>query len=291
MRRHASPLFCLALAVLLLSLLAACRGYSTAGASGPGATSGGSQTPSWCLTPNPGKINQVCSGTPVTGHKGLSTCDGPSQPTCPPMPNPDLWVRLSSTSPADVLAAMQACPDYISPVDAFQLPENSSIAFDPPVLVRSATTGPHIPLQYSDYFVVRVLVNGVRAGIYSLSYDPAGQRISMSSFGMQQPNDPNYGKHFPWEGVSSTAAAQMLQSSRGVTIAVGTAPELVYFDLDPRAYPPILAIKWTGGGNNDVEPIWRLLGADGKLYFVGTDAKVYAANQLPIAPGDSLVRP
>jgi hypothetical protein len=47
--------------------------------------------------------------------------------------------------------------------------------------------------------------------------------------------------------------------------------------------------NWTGGGLETYTPIWRLHGANGLLYFVGVDGKVYLPDQLPVLPGTTII--
>jgi hypothetical protein len=296
-KRRGAPL---ALAAMLL-LLAAC-GVSVNSQSGSPSTAKtplvAASTPTACLpVTDAGKLayssGPLCGGTPSSTGTGKhpATCDEPGQPTCPPLP--DTWSPVASTSAADILAALQACPDYQSPADEAQAGASAVFRFDTPVLVLNATTGPGAQAQMMDlpYFVIRATGAGVGSVVYSVQYDPAKQRLRISTFGQMALSDPRNAKPFPWDGLSAGAAVSALVSQRGVAVRSGTAPQLVDFALDPQAGPPRATIIWNGGGYNEAEPIWRLQGADGTLYFVGIDGHAYAASDLPLAPNATLVQP
>jgi hypothetical protein len=205
-----------------------------------GAAFGG--TPTASLTPPPGKINTVPILTPITGHKGHATCDEPGQPTCPPLPN--FWVPIASDSPTAVLAALPTLPGYMTPVQASNLPATDSYSFDTPVLVLPATLddpakqgggeGDNLP-----HFVIRASVNGVRMITYDATYNPSTKELGDLTFGGDSPGSPHYNKPFPFEGVPAKSAVAILRNARGLTLAAGTQPQLVFFALNPNVMNPI----------------------------------------------------
>lgn len=228
------------------------------------------------------------AGAATHGQKGKATCDLPGQVSCP---NPGRqWSPVASTSPHDLLAAMRANPAYMSPLDAFSLPSNSTYSFDDPVLVLPATTGTQVDVESMPEYIVCVSINGVRQVTYGLTYDPAKKQLYINGIGMSLPNEPHYGKPFPWYGVTASVALSKLQSARHVNAAPGFQPQLVYFAPDPQIAIPGHTPPWAGGGTNSGVAIWRIKGADGRLYFVGIDANVYDAAQLPIEPGSTIVQ-
>lgn len=223
------------------------------------------------------------------GQKGHATCDEPGQPRCP---TPDRhWVSVASTSPSDILAAMRASPAYMTPPMAASLPSTSAYAFDAPVVVLPATTGSHQDVDSMPHYLVVASVNGVRQVSYDLTYDPARKQLYISGIGFSLgPNDPHYGKPFPWDGLTASAALSKLQAAHQVSAATGFQPQLVYFAPDPKIAIPGQAHPWKDGGTNAGEPIWRIKGADGQLYFVGIFGDVYTAAELPIEPGAKIVQ-
>jgi len=62
-------------------------------------------------------------------------------------------------------------------------------------------------------------------------------------------------------------------------------PELVFFPIDPQWRDPNSPKHgWSGGGDSPMDPMWHLVGVDGRDYFVGVDMRVYDAASLPLAP-------
>lgn len=235
-----------------------------------------------------GKQGPIQSGTPPTGRKGHATCDEPGQPTCPPEPNDSVYLAVAT--PATVLAAMPTIPGYMTPVEAASAPAGSTYSFDTPVLVLPATMGNSNGDDNLPHYVVRASINGVRMVTYDYTYDPATHMLKSGPIGGSVPNDPGYGKPFPWYGVSASAAITTLHTSRGLALAATTQPQLVFFGLNPAVMNPAHPLKWFAGGESDGDPIWRLKGGDGKLYFVGIDGHVYTPSQLPIEPGATFVQ-
>ncbi|MGH2515410.1 MAG: hypothetical protein ACRDHP_07120, partial [Ktedonobacterales bacterium] len=235
----------------------------------------------------PGKLAGV-SGTAPTGQKGHATCDLPGQPKCPPADA--FWSAVTSASPQGILAAMQANPAYMSPAQAEGAAGAVTATFDTPVLVLPATTG-NSEYQYNlPHYIVCASTNSICSVNYDVIYDAANHRLRIGSVGIAVPNDPHYNKPFPWSGVSSAEAVSLVQSARGVALASGFTPELVYFAPNPDLANPGNAAKWSGGGTDAGIPIWRVRGSDGHAYFVGIDGKVYLPSQLPIEPGAAVAQ-
>ena len=65
----------------------------------------------------------------------------------------------------------------------------------------------------------------------------------------------------------------------------GTQPDLVFFPLADDVTGPQATRSWTGGGDSPLDPMWRVIGADGATYFVGQDQHVYNLASLPIKAG------
>lgn len=271
--------------VLLAAAIVGTVGVVAAAFGGPLAAS---------LTPPPGKATKEHDLTPIPGRKGHATCDEPGQPTCPPLPN--FWVPIASDSPAAVLAALPTLPGYLTPVQTAQLPATDSYSFDTPVLVLPATfddpakqggsTDDNLP-----HFVIRASVNGVRMITYDATYNPATRQIGDLTFGGDPPGSPLYNRPFPFEGVSASSAVATLHAARGLAVAAGTQPQLVFFAENPNAVNPLHPIKWNGGGTDPVHPIWRLKGSDAQPYFVGVDGHLYLPKDLPVAPGATFTQP
>lgn len=232
-----------------------------------------------------GKASGV-AGSPAPTQTHYARCDYTGQP---PTPTPHAyWVHVASAAPADVLAAMTSAEDYVTPLQVVGVSGTSKYSFDAPVLVKPAfyrSVNPDLP-----HFIIRASINGVRYITYDVLYDPILCRIRLSSVGGQSPNDPAYGKTFPFAGISSHDAIIKVQADRDVALAAGYTPELVYFSPHPNLMPPHATMQWAGGGTDPAHPVWRLKGTDGRLYFVGTDGIVYGPAQLPVEPGLALIQ-
>ncbi len=271
--------------ILLAAAISATVGV-VAAAIGAGATAD--------RTPPSGKISTQLVLTPIAGRKGHATCDEPGQPTCPPLPN--FWRPITSDSPSAVLAALPSLPGYLSPPHVASLPAADSFSFDMPVLVLPATTVQAATTAASEdnnlpHFVIRASVNGVRMITYDVTYNPSSHEIGDLTFGGDPPNSPHYNKPFPFAGVSASAAIATLHTVRGVSVAAGKQPQLVFFALNPDAVNPAHPLKWFGGGESPENPIWRLKGSDGLLYFVGGDGQLYLPRDLPVVSGAAFTQP
>lgn len=60
-------------------------------------------------------------------------------------------------------------------------------------------------------------------------------------------------------------------------------PELIFFPLADSFLGPQAPHQWLAGGESPLDPMWRIVGADGVSYFVGRDQHAYVQQDLPIA--------
>ena len=204
-------------------------------------------------------------------------CGLAGQPACPTA-DPG-WVSVSSSMPAAALTA-------ISSHKMFSAFESRFGHFSPdlPVLVHPyGVYGPASDYYLDDHWVVAVRNSaGQECGIFDFVYDRAHQRLRFSSFDVLTSQDPRFGKAFPY--ISSNVAQSRLLSQLHEATLVGVAPALIFFPIATGWIGPQASHTWTLGGDSPVNPVWLLTGADGHTYFIGSDLRVHAQGELPIAP-------
>jgi hypothetical protein len=209
----------------------------------------------------------------------------PGQSTPAAIGNTPQWVTVPSGSPAAVAAAARQTHMYQEVAAAAKTELGKTLdngALGTPMLVHAYRPTPGM----TDVWVVPVLDHAGSQSVVALldfAYDTANQRLRPLSFaGPFVAGDPEYGQAFP--RYSASQAAERFASAHLAQPAPGSEPKLVYFpaDLD-KITGPHPAVHWTGGGQFADQAIWRIAGANGQDYFVGTDGNVYTASQLPLA--------
>ena len=182
------------------------------------------------------------------------------------------WIPLRSQAPSDVLAAMQQSP-MLDPANGQTLDLSR---LGTPLLVHglAARDGSALP----DTYVVPALDrSGHAAGAVEAELNASGTALQVDgivTFAKAQPAAITR--------LSATAAAERVSQRRHVALRAGEAPQLVYFPVDSEAQT-LGKLKWSAGGEYPADPIWRVPGADGQDYFVGTNGAVYTLAQLPRA--------
>lgn len=234
--------------------------------SGDGATASGGGPPSG-VSAGYGSLNHPKG---PCGNSGQAACTAVDP----------AWVAVGSASPSSVAAAIMGSRDYAA-ISA----QYGCGALDTPALVRAY--GAHTGVDYydDDHWVVSVRdATGMRCGLFDFVYDRAHQRARFSSYGVLTPQDPHARQAFPY--IASSAAQGKLQSQRKLSLRPGTQPELIFFPIDP-SFPTLTSPvhKWAGGGNSAMNPMWHLVGTDGRDYFVGANLGLYTQQDLPIAKG------
>ena len=227
------------------------------------------------------------NGPPVTvtvpvGYGSLNHPKGPcgnaGQAPCPSaQPN---WVSITSESPAIIARAIAQSADFVSMQSRF-----GYTSLDTPMLVHAFDAHTGISYYDDDHWVVTVRnASGMRCGIFDYVYDRANHRLRFSSYGVITSGDPHNKQAFPY--ISAITAMQLLRSQRGIQIKAGTQPELIFFPINPDFSVPTSPVsKWAGGGNSPMQPMWLVVGSDGRNYFVGIDQNVYTQQVLPVATG------
>jgi hypothetical protein len=158
-----------------------------------------------------------------------------------------------------------------------------------PVLVLPATYGAaEFDCIWSlPHYIVSATVSNGWVILYDFVYNPTTQLLWNDS--VSGSSHLYAGKPFQNAGDTSSTAIAALWSAKGQDVAAGTRPELVYFAPRYLASGDPWVPHWKGGGTDAMNPIWRLHGANGLLYFVGTDGKVYTPDQLPVQSGTTII--
>jgi hypothetical protein len=200
----------------------------------------------------------------------------------PEAKSPDGWIRLASTSSADVLAAARATTLY------------REVAAHPETLLGQAIHAGSLgepqlvhvfhplPGMY-DVWVIPLMQSNVpglsAAGphvvaMLDLDYDAAHHRVRVVSFaGPFQPGEPAYGRPFPQQ-TQQTASAAFTSATR-IKMSVNVRPELVYFPADLDVIAGAHAkIHWTAGGQFVDLAVWRVRSVDNHDFIVGLDSQV-----------------
>lgn len=238
------PATTLLIVILLVALFAWHRGTDSAAASG-GMGNGAGTRVSWC------------------GSAG--------QPACP-IADPG-WVTLTTSAP-NTVAAMLATHKMFSAMQT----RYGRLSLDLPALVH--VFGPTGGSDYftDDHWVVAARNSlGAEIGLFDLVYDAARHRIRFSGYAVLTSSDPRYGHPFP--ALSRATAMLQLSNQRRLLALAGSTPDLVFV---PGLLGPSNAQQWTAGGASPLDPLWHIIGADGKHYFVGVASHVYALSELPL---------
>jgi hypothetical protein len=220
-------------------------------------------------------------GVPV-GYGSLNHPKGPcgntGQSSCA-SPNPD-WFAIGSETPAAAAAVIAGSKDFLG-IAA----QHGCSLLDTPALVYSFGARTGMDYYDDDHWVVSVRDStGMRCGLADFVYDRAHKRMRFSSFGVLTPQDPHSRQVFPY--VSSPVAVAQLQNQHKLAPLSGTVEKLIFFPIDPSfPYLNSPAHKWAGGGNSAMNPMWYIVGADGRGYFLGEDMHIYKQTDLPIAKG------
>jgi hypothetical protein len=155
--------------------------------------------------------------------------------------------------------------------------------FDTPVLVWYLNPHRGPQLVDRDHWVTTMRNSaGRRVSIFDFEYVRSQHSLRRVYGGDIPPQDPHSAAAFPW--LASATAVARLQALRGLAPATGLAPRMIYFDIDNRWRDPDSPIKWYGGGESAVDPLWQIQATDGVTYFVGQDLKVYVYDDLPLEP-------
>jgi hypothetical protein len=217
-------------------------------------------------------------GPPGPTPPGRHVCGTAGEPACPP---DDLdWVSITSESPGAVAAAIGKSEHFTMMQSHYNY-----ASLDIPALVRSF--GPHTGIQYydDDHWVVSVRDTSSReVGVFDFVYDRANHRLRFSSFSALGEMNPSAHQAFPY--ISADMAVAQLKSQRKLGVQPGKQPELIFFAIDPRWRDLTSPVHlWKGGGEAPMDPMWHLVGSDGRDYFVGVDLHAYVLTNLPFAPG------
>jgi hypothetical protein len=212
----------------------------------------------------------------TSAGKPLAQCGSAGQPACAVDP---LWVDLPSESPAVVAQVIASSAGYGMMTNQF-----GGAGLDTPVLVHAYPLHTGVEFYDDDHWVVTAHdASGLEVGIYDWVYDRAHHRIRLAGYGEFTPQD--YRAHQPFPYLSATTATSLVHTSRGVAVMAGRQPELMFFPINPLWRMPNSTIHWSGGGDDPTDPIWHVVGVDGRDYYVGVDSRVYVTSDLPLAPG------
>lgn len=215
---------------------------------------------------NGGGPSSVASKHLWCGVSGLRDC-----------PDSTRWIPLRSVISSDVASAIQASANFVMLKSRY-----SAASLDVPMLVHSL-----MPAASSDYFsddhwVVSIRdASGVDVGVIDFAFDRAHSRMRLAGYGAMRPGSQYYGHTFPF--VSTQTAVSRFTVERHIAVAPGSRPILVFFQLQGDWLGPEAPHHRLSGGSAPTDPVWLIKGADYIDYIVGTDLRVFARRDLPIA--------
>lgn len=192
------------------------------------------------------------------------------------------WMPLTSTAPNDVAGEMES--DGLAMMESRLGPAT----LDAPMLVYPMNNHTGFDANDCPHLVASFHYNSGEAwGTMDYVFDPSDKQMRFSNAGGIYQGDSRFGKAFPYLTVDQALA--LIRQQRGVTPAKSETPLLVFFSLKQgwagEGQPPdsTAAHVWTDGGMVATDPMWRVVGSDGKVYLVGRSQKVYRESDIPLA--------
>ncbi len=244
--------------------------------------SSASSTPQATATRPQGSIPSLTAT--ITAQSTLNTTSaGSGQPLCA---KPALeWAPLRSELPADALAAAECTAMFQRARRSDDLIASAlnTGTIGTPVLVKPYVDG--IP-SATVWIIPVVGPSGCPTALLEFVYDQPNHRLRAGSF-MAVGDNMFYTSH-PFPYISAPQATSLVWQSRHVALLSDKTPELVYFfGPDHAALLTGAAQPWTYGGDIDIDPMWRVPGADGRWYYVTPhDLRVRVASDFPMSDGN-----
>jgi len=138
-------------------------------------------------------------------------------------------------------------------------------------------------ISYCEWIIPLLHHTKKLAVILTFAYNPINHRLRASDF---EGGDDFTSTH-PFPSVSQAAAITLVQHAKHVSVILkgSKAPALIYFEFNPYVLSRAGLVRWTGGGTENTDPIWRIAATDGHYYYVDHLGKqVYSGKSLPIDP-------
>ena len=206
-----------------------------------------------------------------------------------------VWVPLKSEASSDIISAAKATQTYqIFTQQSNNLASNSTSTHGTDPIATDFKTGilgtPMLVKPYRDdigsstYWVIPLLNHAKKlVMILTFTYDPANHRLQASNF---EGGDDFTASH-PFPSVSQVAAVALVQHTEHTSVILtgSKAPSLIYFEFNPFVVSRAGSVHWTGGGTENIDPIWRIATTNGHYYYVDHLGKqAYTGKSLPVDP-------
>lgn len=191
------------------------------------------------------------------------------------------WIPVTSTAPSDIAATMES--DWLPNLESRLGP----LTQDTPALVYPINMRTGYDANDCPHWIASFHSTGNTSwGDLDYVFDPTHSRVRFMGAGSIYSGDSRFGKPFPY--VTRDEALALLRQQRHVAGSTTDTPMLVFFALKQgwsgNSQPGNTATHfWTDSGTVAADPIWRIVGADGKVYFVGEKQHVYTEADVPIA--------
>ncbi|MGH2487510.1 MAG: hypothetical protein ACRDHE_16020, partial [Ktedonobacterales bacterium] len=192
------------------------------------------------------------------------------------------WISVTSSAPSDIAADME------SGGLAMMESRLGPVTLDAPTLVYPLNVHTGYDANDCPHWIASFHYNsGGSWGAIDYVFDPAHSQMRfVNGAGIYQ-NDSRFGKTFPY--ITLEQALALVHQQRGVTAAKSETPLLVFFSLKQgwagEGQPPDTTTShvWTDSGTSATDPMWRIVGSDGNVYFVVRSLRVYAMSEVPTA--------